>query len=750
MLPEHPRGSILPAGMTYSIVRPSIDFETYSEAGFIWDELQQRFVAPRGSDKKGLQVVGAGVYAEHPSAEVLSLAYDLKDGAGGLLWIPGMSEPTALFDYIASGGLIEAWNCAFEYWIWSRICVKKYGWPELPQSQLRDAMAKSRAFGLPGSLADAGRVLGIQNQKDKDGTRLLKKFSIPRNPTKNNARTRITPSEDNDDAMNLYRYNLQDIKAEAEISRQIPDLSASELEFWLVDQRINQRGVQIDRECILACMSIIDQAHIKYNQELTRITNGQVKYASEVTRLKNWINGRRIKVDSLAAEALDELLKRPLAPDIHRALTIRKLIGSAAVAKLYAMNNTATLSNRLHDLFAYHAARTGRVAGRGAQPQNFPNSGMEVLQCGYCYKHFRELQACPWCGNDNTNPDFINKFVEWNPQAVEDCIQTIKSGSLECVEMFWGDATAAISGCLRGLFVAAPNKDLICSDYNAIEAVVLAMLADEKWRIEVFRTHGKIYEMSASTLTGIPFEKLLMYKATTGQHHPSRKTFGKVSELGSGFGGWIGAWKNFGAGEFLNDDEIKKAILAWRAASPNIVEFWGGQERRWVPEFYGLEGMAVLAVQNPGNEYNHRGICYLVRNDVLYCRLLSGRYIVYHKPRLRPSSRRPGTVSLSFEGWNTNPKYGAIGWVRMDTYSAKLCENVVQATARDILAHAIVQLEKAGYPVVLHVHDEIVCEIPEGFGSLEEFERVMSTMPDWAADWPVKASGGWRAKRYAK
>ena len=228
------------------------------------------------------------------------------------------------------------------------------------------------------------------------------------------------------------------------------------------------------------------------------------------------------------------------------------------------------------------------------------------------------------------------------------------------------------------------------------------------------------------------------------------KKVGKVAELASGFQGWIGAWKQFGADEFFNDEEIKNAILAWRAASPAIVEFWGGQQKRWQPHFYGLEGAAVQAVLSPGTKFSYRGLSYIVNRDILYCQLLSGRYLTYHKPRLIPSDKRPGTLSLTFEGWNTNPKYGAIGWVRMSTYGGKLTENVVQATSRDILAHAIINLEKSGYPVVLHVHDEIVSEIPENWGSIAEFEEKMSKLPEWAATWPVKANGGWRGKRYAK
>lgn len=359
----------------------------------------------------------------------------------------------------------------------------------------------------------------------------------------------------------------------------------------------------------------------------------------------------------------------------------------------------------------------------------------------------------------------MEKRVEWSPRAVEDALLVIAGQSLELAEQYFGDAMAAVSGCLRGLFVAAEGKDLICSDYNSIEAVVLAEISGEKWRQEVFRTHGKIYEMSAAKITGIPFEEFMRhagysdeqlatpdwYKqkpAPAGSHHPSRKAIGKVAELASGYQGWLGSWKAFGADEFFTDDEIKVAILAWRAASPAIVEFWGGQERNWQAELYGVEGMFVAAIINPGQTFEFRGHQFTMKGDAVYLKLLSGRYLTYHAPRLRPGARRG--LEISYEGNNTNPKNGPTGWIRMNTWGGRLTENIVQATARDIQRFGMINLERAGYPIVLHVYDEDIAEVPENFGSLEEFEKIMATMPEWAKDWPIKASGGWRGKRYRK
>ena len=648
-----------------------LDFETYSEAGFIWDERTQKYKAPPNATKKGLPTIGAAAYSEHPSTEVLSCAYDLGDGIKKL-WIPGMPPPFELFDYIQKGGLFEAWNVKFERWIWNNVCVKKYGWPVVQEWQWRDAAAKAVAHALPKSLDPCGMVLNIQNKKDKDGWRLLTKFSMPRNPTKGNPNRRIYPKDDPEDANNLYRYNIRDIEAELEISALIPDLIPSELEFWQCDLAINSRGIRVDVAAIKAAIIVIEQAHIRYNARLQELTNCTVLKASELAKIRVWLESQGVSVPVLDADKVTELLKVDyLTPQVREVLEIRELLSSAAVKKLYAMLNMVTQSGRLHDLFIYHSARTGRAAGAGVQPQNFPNSGPDVNLCECGRYSPATFNSCAHCGNTEA----LRK-EEWNAQAVNQAIQTISTANLDCVEYYHGNAIATVSGCLRGMFIPDPGKDFICSDYSAIEGLVLAYLAGEEWRMEVFRTHGKLYEASASKLTGKTLEFYLDYKKEKGTHHPDRK-LGKVLELSLGYGGFVGAMKAFGADSFMSEEEIKRAVLAWRDASPAIVEFWGGQVRGWFPDHFGLEGCAVQAILSPGVEFGYKGISWIVTDNVLYCRLPSGRNLTYHRPLLRPSERKNGTYSISFEGWNSNPKYGAPGWVRMDTYSGKLTENCI-------------------------------------------------------------------------
>lgn len=735
------------------------DFETYSEAGYVFDFDARKWRLVEGTPKgtsHGLAAVGAAAYCEHPSAEVTSLAYDLKDGKGARHWKPGDPPPLELFDYLRAGGLLEAHNSGFERFVWHYICVPRMGWPAFDYDlQLRCSMAKCAAWSIPTALAKAGDFLHVPVRKNSDGTRLLNKFSKPRNPTKTDLRLRIKAEEDPVDGPKLYDYNVDDIRAEEGVSLRVPDLSPYELRVWQLDQKINARGVHLDMDGVSACVDILDAAKVKYSAELQAITGGSVRTASEVQKMAGFLAGLGWHTDDLTADTVSDTLKRDdLPPVVRRVLEIRQALSASSTAKAYAMQRRANQDGRMRGLFAYYGAdRTGRFAGRGPQPQNTPTAGPKVDRCDNCGRHQAYGgPSCLWCG---TQGAFLSPR-EWSFEAAQDALEVLRLRDLATVEYYFGDAFKTVSGCLRALYCAAPGHDLICSDYSAIEAVVLAVVAGEEWRVEVFRTHGKIYEESASRICGIPFAEFERYKAENGEHHPMRKKVGKVAELASGFGGWIGAWKAFGADEHIGSDaDIKAAILAWRKASPAIVEFWGGQVRQrgdaWEfdPEFFGLEGAAVQAVLCPGAQYAHRDVVYCMSGDVLYCRLPSGRFLQYHEPRLVPvKCRRSGLPVYSLTYMGRHPSSGA--WVRLETYGGKLTENYVQAAARDLLVEAMLNLEPAGYPIVLHVHDEVVAEVPHGFGSLSEFEAIMSRPPAWAAGWPIKAAGGWRGQAYRK
>jgi DNA polymerase len=811
-------GTQLAAGLGVATIIPELDFETYSEAGYVWDDAKQKWRGPPGApkDSKGLPVVGAEPYAAHPTCEIIWLSYDLKDGLGKRRWRPGLAPPLDLIGYLAAGGIIEAWNVGFERWIWKYVCHGKYGWPAVHDDQWRCAMAKARASQYPGKLEAAGKVLSLTVQKDDRGADLMKRLSMPRNPTAGDPRRRVLPlyehpghdglkyaaqrklvDRDFADTEDYGQYNETDIAAEAEASSLIPDLEGEELLFWQAHERINWRGVHIDRAGVENCIAIVEQAHSRYNGELAEITG--IDAASKVAQLQTWLRERNVHLESLDEDAVSSALEwNWLTPEVRRVLEIRAAVGSASVKKLFAIRNRLSADDRLRDLYIFAGARTSRSTGEGPQPTNLPKAGPDTIKCG-CGKHYGlRLQACPWCSVPRA-PDA--RVVEWNPTVAEDALRVIATRSLAHVEYYFGDAMLTIAGCLRALFTAAPGHDLISTDYNSIEAVGLAMVSGEKWRIEVFRGDGKIYETSASMMYKVPYPEFAAHKKQTGQHHPLRQK-GKIGELAFGYQGWVGAAAAFGMPG--TEQEIKADILAWRAASPSVEWLWGGQTRgkatsvlnnatapdyagnvddrlrclaskdyrarwdaskdyraRWDAStyYFGVEGMAVKAVMEPGEWHvverldgTDSGVAFKMHCDTLYCRIPSGRVMSYHRPRLAESDR--GGMSISFEGWNSNPKNGPYGWIAMNTWGGRLVENIIQAVCRDVLRACCIELERHGYPVVLHTYDEPVSEIPEGWGSIEEYERicteeVIKRCP-WAADWPIRAPGGYRAKRYRK
>lgn len=768
------RGQRIKALCGEATVLPDIDFETYSEAGYLWSESLGKWQAFDGApqNKKGLRVVGLDNYAKHPSTEVLMLSYDLKDGQPARQWVPGMPPPQDLFGYLQAGGLIEAHNVAFEWRIWEHVCRKRMGWPELRPEQVRCSMAKSRAACYPGGLDLVAKVCGSPVQKDPAGGPLMKFFSNPRNPTKKDARRRNLPQDDPAKWQGYLQYNRIDIQAEAQVSMRTPDLVGQELEWWLEDHLINRRGVAVNLQLVEDGIELIRQAQQKYAGEFQRLTG--IDSPTKLQQFKDWLGLQGIYAASLDEEAVDDLLTKVPAEmaAVRRALEVRGLMGSASVKKLYSIRLRANSDHRLCDLFVYHGARTGRPTGEGPQPTNLPQGDLPVVKCSACGGWQKPgRMRCFHCGASGTLP---SKAGEWNPDAVEQAVRLLRTRSLELIEECFGHAMKMLAGCLRAAFVARPGHRLVSSDFNSIEAVGLAMLAGEQWRIDLFRTHGKIYEMSAAKISGVPFDEMMKLRGydmtqpnwweqdVKGPHHPLRKTLGKVGELAGGYQGWTGAWKAFGAADFMSEEEMKDAILAWRKASPAIVHFWGGQllevgYREWVPHLFGCEGMFIQAFTNPRTwchvlrlDGTRSGVSYVSDGVRVYCRLPSGRYIPYHNVQLLPSDRKAGTWSITFEGFNTNPKNGPVGWITMETWGGRLVENVNQAACRDIQTPAILRAEAAGYPVVLHVYDEIVSEVPYGYGDVKHLESLMMQRQDWYRDWPVRAAGGWEGTFYRK
>ena len=433
-----PYGTQLRAGLGWSMVVADVDFEAFSEAGYFWDDVADKWIGPRGSaqGKKGLPQVGAANYAQHPSTEVLWMSYDLKDGLGKRRWRPGRALPVDLFAHLAEGRLLESWNMGFERWLWNNVCVKKYGWPRLPEAQLRCAMAKARAFSLPPALEEAAAVMNTL-RKDPAGDVLMKRFSMPVTPTKKQPKTRIMPEDDPEGFERYGKYCDRDIQAEAQISARVPDLIPSELEFWQADQAVNVRGTAVDMETVQACADIIDQLAARYDQELCTISNGVITAATQTERMKTWLQTvYGIRMGTMDEDAVADALEHDAVnwePPARRLLEIRALAGSASIKKVFAMLRMATPAGRIHDMFTFHGARTGRDTHADVQPGNLPKAGPDIQWCANGHAYGAHRHDCPWCGNDACN--LVSPLGErgWTPEAVPFAINVLRTRDLDTV-----------------------------------------------------------------------------------------------------------------------------------------------------------------------------------------------------------------------------------------------------------------------------------------------------------------------------
>ncbi len=719
-----------------------VDVETYSEAGYLWSDVKSYttggkekpgWLALKKGQKSGLHAVGGWCYAEHPTTELLSMDY------GGAFWVPGMAAPLDLFEHIANGGLIEAHNSLFEWMIWLHVCHRRMGWPDLPLSQMRCTMARCNAHGLPGALDKVCTILQLDVVKDMAGSAVMKKLSKPRDPTQKDARRRYTPADEPEMFQHLYRYNKDDTAAQTCLSARVPHLSAFELAVWQLDQRINARGVACDIDAIRGGRKILAALEAEKLAELHIVTKGMVETGSQVDRIKQFCNLHGVHLPDLQKDTVTEfLLRSDVQGAPRKVLELRQFLSLASVKKLAAMENRYANDGHLHDMFKYSGAiRTQRWSSEAAQLHNLAKKGPSVKACDSCdrisyHKPKTEIPAeCQFCGDL-----FSTSLAQWNVEAVEQCLADIRAGDLHQLRARWGDdAALAISGCLRGMLTAGPGNDLIGTDYDQIEARILAILAGEEWRIEVFKQGGSTYETTAAGISGMPLAEILAYKERTGQDHPYRDDYGKVPDLACGFQGAFGAFLRFGADAFMSDDEIYAAVKTWRAANPMIVKLW-----------YAAEDCVVRAIVNPGNWQRYRLIAYLYEpvNDVLYCCLPSGRYLSYHTPRLTPNDW--GKYNITY--MSQHQTSGA--WIRIDGYGGMFVENFTQAIARDYMAWGMLQLDAAGFDIALHVHDEPVVEVLAGTRSIEEVEACLAIKPPWAQDWPITASGGWRGKRFRK
>jgi DNA polymerase len=547
----------------------------------------------------------------------------------------------------------------------------------LDPSSWRCSEVQAAMLGLPLHLEGVAQVLKLEEQKMSEGKTLIRYFCMPCKPTAaNGGRTRNLPS-DAPEKWELFKaYNIRDVEVELAIRKKLEKYPIPEAEhdLYVLDQKINDRGFQADMNFVMQAITCDRQFSVAATEKAYELTG--LENPNSVAQLKDWLAGRGVEVESLSKKNVQELVGETEG-EVKEALKLRLLMAKTSVRKYEALERAVCSDGRVHGLLQFYGAnRTGRWAGRLVQVQNLPQNHLEDLKLA------RDL---------------------------------VKEGRFEDIELLFGNTPGVLSELIRTAFVPKEGHRFIVADFSAIEARVISWLAGEKWRLEVFASHGKIYEAAASMMFHVPIEEV-----TKGS--PLRQK-GKISELACGYGGGVGALKAMGALEMgVEEDELQGLIDNWRTANPRIVNFW-----------WEVDKAAITAVKERTKTRTH-GIIFTYQSGMLFVTLPSGRNLVYVKPKLMLN--KFGREGLTYEGIGATKK-----WERIETYGPKIVENIVQATSRDLLADAMLRLDQAGFAIVAHVHDEVICEVPEGESSVEEICSFMSKGPKWAQGLPLTADG---------
>lgn len=652
----------------------SIDLETYSSVN--------------------LKKAGAQAYIRSPDFEILLFAYSLD---GGPVQVIDMAQgeviPTDILAALTAPEYLKhAYNAAFE---WG--CLSRYMGQELPPSQWRDTMLHGLYCGYTAGLEATGRALGIPEDKQKlnTGKALIRYFCVPCKPTKaNGGRTRNYPHHDPDKWRLFKEYNAQDVEAEMEIARFLSTfpVPAEVQKQWETDLIINARGVAVDMDFVHGALEMGDTVRTELTDEAVKISG--LYNPNSVRQLSQWLSDETGEdVSNLRKETVAEMLGRDdNSAEVNRMLEIRQELGKTSTKKYDAIEEAVCADGRVRGLLQFYGAnRTGRWAGRLVQVQNLPRTYTEPLELA------REL---------------------------------VKGRKLDALRVIYGSPNDTLSQLIRTAFVAAPGNVLIDADFSAIEARVISWLAGEEWRLEVFRTHGKIYEASASQMFGVPLERI-----KKGNPEYALRQRGKVAELALGYQGGVGAMRNMDTGNLLadlSDDEVQEIVNRWRSTNPKIRNMW-----------YDFDSAAAEVIVNGGTVRVRD--CVLAREydclrgtTCMTITLPSGRKLYYIDPAV--GENRWGGSSLSYMGMDQTTKK----WKRIETYGGKLVENCVQAIARDCLAQAIEHLEAAGLPVVFHVHDEVVIDVAPFGTDAEMLDKVVGIMTrpiPWAQGLPLGADG---------
>lgn len=627
---------------------------------------------------------GVYKYVDTPNFEILLFAYAVDGGETVVLDLTDGVLPDDLTDALKDPTVKKiAYNAQFE-----RVCLSKYLFGDedkyLPPEQWECTKVWADELGLPGSLKRCAEYLNVAEQKDAAGTQLINYFSKPCRPTKaNGQRTRNLPEHDLEKWEMFSDYCAQDVRTEMAISDFLKpyELPHLEWEHYYLDQRIHDRGVAIDLDLANQAVEIDAEMRQEGLEKMKALTG--LENPNSVAQLKGWLAEQGHPMDSLGKKLVQDLIAAGKMTGVVREVLETRLSLSNSSTKKYVMMQDATRSDgKMHGLLQFYGAnRTGRWAGRLLQVQNLPRNYIKGL---------------------------------------DDARELVKRGERDSIEMIYGDVQDILKQLIRTGIVAKDGHRFIISDFSAIEARIIAWYAGEKWVIDAFNEHGKIYEATAAQMFDLGPVQEYDWKSSEGKAMRQR---GKVATLALGYQGGTGSLVSMGAlDNGIPEEELQDLVDVWRSTNSNIVKFWKS-----------TENFVKKALNSSQVVKGHQGLKFYKKEDFLFIQLPSGRKLSYCKPRLEPGKFGQ---KITYEGQGSK-----VYFVREDTYGGKLVENIVQATARDVLAEAMLRLAKADYPIVFHVHDEVIAECENGKHSLEEMNDILSQAPDWAEGLPLAAEG---------
>lgn len=633
--------------------RISIDIETYSDVD--------------------LKKSGVYRYSDSPAFTILLFGYAIDGGPVRVIDLTsGETIPKELIHGLYDPAVTKwAFNAQFE-----RVCLSRYLGVWLQPESWRCSMVWAATLGLPLSLAGTGSVLGLEKQKLSEGKDLIRFFCQSCKATQaNNGRTRNRPHDAPDKWERFKVYNARDVETEMAIQDALAKYPVPETEWlnYALDQRINDRGIALDMELVRQAIRC-DEASRSMSMQKARVLTG-LENPNSTRQLIGWLNRNGVETDTLDKKTVAALLSKNKG-SAAKVLECRRILAKSSVKKYVAMESAVCTDGRAHGLIQFYGAnRTGRFAGRLIQVQNLPQNHLPDLA---------EARAL------------------------------VRDGHFSDIEMLYESTPSVLSELIRTAFVPKAGHRFYVADFSAIEARVIAWLAGESWRLDVFRTGGDIYCASASQMFHVPVEK----HGVNG--HLRQK--GKIAELALGYGGSVGALTAMGALDMgVPEAELAPLVRSWRSANPRITKLW-----------WDVDAAAMKAVRSRTTTASH-GICFEYAGDYLFIRLPSGRRLAYREPDI--TKNRFGNDSVSYSGSGESKK-----WMRVESYGPKFVENIVQATARDLLVEAMQRLERAGYEIVMHVHDEVVIEaLPNS--DLSRICAIMGETPAWAAGLPLRADG---------